>query len=235
MALINRHPLPIAQTNPRSPVTEAYRTVRTNLQFAAVSDDVKVVLVTSSQPGEGKTTLAANLATVTASAGHRVLLMDADLRKPQLHHRFHISNLDGLSSVLIRERQWNECLVQHTDKLFLLPSGPIPPNPSEMLSSRALRVLMGMLREEFDYIFIDSPPVLAVADAMVLTTNSDGTIFVVDTQKTNRNLARRAVGSLQQAHARILGVVLNRVTKQSGDTYYYSSYNYYSNGESVSL
>lgn len=236
MALHARHPLPIAQTNPRSPVSEAYRTIRTNLQFAGVAENTQVILITSSQSGEGKTSLASNLALVTAQAGQRVLLIDADMRKPQVHHRFQISNLDGLSSVLIRERTLKDVVVAaQTPNLYLMPSGPIPPNPSEMLSSRSMRELVESCRKEFDYIFIDSSPVLAVADALVLTGISDGTLFVVDARQTNRNMARQAVRALQQVKARILGVVLNRVTKDSGDTYYYSSYGYYAAGDSVGV
>lgn len=233
MALQSRHPLPITQTNPKSPVSEAFRTIRTNLQFAGVAENTQAVLVTSSAPGEGKTSLCANLAAVTAQAGSRVLLIDADMRKPQVHHRFQISNLDGLSSVLIKERTLQQVITgTQTPNLFLLPSGPIPPNPSEMLASHAMKTLVEDCRKEFDYIFIDSSPVLAVSDPLILASITDGTLFVVDAKQTNRNMARQAVSSLHQVQARLLGVVLNRVTKDSGDTYYYSAYSYYSSGSS---
>lgn len=236
MTLRARRPLPIAQANPRSPVSEAYRTIRTNLQFASVAENTQVILVTSSKSGEGKTSLSCNLALVTAQAGQRVLLIDADMRKPQVHHRFQVSNLDGLSSILIRERTFEEAVVQtQTQNLWLLPSGPIPPNPSEMLASQAMKKYLDSFRQEFDYIFIDTSPVLAVSDPLVLAAVSDGTLFVVDAQQTNRNMARQAVAALVQVHARMLGVVLNRVTKASGDSYYYYSYGYSAQGDSVGV
>lgn len=225
MPLTNRYPLPIAQTNPRSPVTEAYRTVRTNIQFAGVVQDTNVVLVTSSQSSEGKTSTASNLAVVSAQAGKRVLLIDADLRKPQMHHRFQISNLYGLSSVLIRDSSLPEAaLPTSIDNLWVLPSGPIPPNPSEMLASPAFTSLIEDCCNAYDMLIIDSPPVLAVADALILTRCSDGVLFVVDSQSTNRGQAQKAVASLQQVNARILGVVLNRLSRKGTEGYYYYYY-----------
>jgi len=231
MGVANRYPQPISQSSPKSPVTEAYRTVRTNIQFASVVDELQVLLFTSSQASEGKTTTAANVAVVSAQSGKRVLLIDTDMRKPQIHHRFQVSNLDGLSSILIRERTLTECIVNtKTTNLFILPSGPIPPNPSEMLSSKNFAQLMETCREEFDLVILDSPPVLAVTDALVLTKVADGVVFVVDAQGTNRNLAQKAIGALQQVNARMLGIVLNNAERSNLDGYYY----YYSQDQSVS-
>ncbi|WP_083516902.1 CpsD/CapB family tyrosine-protein kinase [Alicyclobacillus shizuokensis] len=201
--------------------------IRTNLQFAGVAEETKVILVTSSEPGEGKTSTISNLAIVTAQSGKRVLLIDADMRKPQIHQRFQTSNLDGLSNLLIQERKLEQCIMYSgIDNLFLLSSGPIPPNPAEMLASSAFADLMKWARGEFDYIYIDAPPILAVTDALVLTRVADGTVLVVDAQRTNRNMAQRAVGMLRQVEARILGVVLNRVPRKSAGYYYY----YYDSG-----
>lgn len=216
----------IAEKSPRSPVAEAYRTVRTNIQFASAVDDLKVILMTSSVPEEGKTSTAANVAIVSAQAGKKVLLMDADMRKPQVHQRFQISNLTGLSSILIKERTLEECVTEaHTPGLFLLPSGPIPPNPSEMLASKTFAQLVEVCKESYDLIVIDSPPVLSVSDPLVLTRVAEGVVFVVDSKRTNRNLAQKSIGALQQVGARVLGVVLNRIERRGAEGYYY--YNYY--------
>lgn len=159
MALATRHPQPIVQQSPKSPIAEAYRTIRTNIQFARMVSDAKAIMITSSRPGEGKTSTASNLAIVTAQAGHRVLLIDADMRKPQIHQRFQVSNLDGLSNVLIRERSVKECIISsQTSNLFLLPSGPIPPNPSELLGSKGFMDLLGWAKSEFDLVYLDTHP-----------------------------------------------------------------------------
>lgn len=223
---------PIAHSKPQSPVSEAYRTVRTNLQFASVVEDTKVILMTSALPGEGKTSTAANLAVVSAQAGKRVLLVDADMRKPQVHHRFQISNLDGLSNLIIKEREVSDCVVaSEVDGLFLLPSGPIPPNPSEMLASAAFSSLLAALRDDYDLVIIDSPPVLSVADSLILTRAADGVVFVVDSKHTNRTLSQKGIASLQQVNAKILGVVLNRVDASKSGSYYYYQYRYYNTGQ----
>jgi capsular exopolysaccharide synthesis family protein len=234
MALSNKNPRPIAQTNPRSPITEAYRTVRTNVQFASVDGDVRVILVTSSLPSEGKTSTACNVAVVSAEAGKRVLLIDADMRKPQVHQRFQISNLYGLTSVLIKEKSFDECaFVSQIPGLTVLPSGPIPPNPYEMLASEAFSDLIQSCKDTYDVVIVDSPPILSVADALVISRSADGVVFVVDAKKTNRAHAKKATLALQQVNARILGVVLNRLERKSTEGYYY--YNYYSSGESASV
>lgn len=233
LTLRERSSMPISQINPHSPITESYRTLRTNIQFASVVDDIKVILTTSTAPGEGKTSTATNLAVVSASAGKRVLLIDADMRKPQVHQRFRASNLFGLSSLLIKERSLEDCVVStSTDGLYLLTSGPIPPNPAEILASRTFAELTNLLREEFDLIIIDSPPVLSVSDSLSLTRIADGVLFVIDAQKTHRTHVKRAIQSLKQVDARIVGVVLNRVKRKKSDAYYY---NYYSSESGVSI
>ncbi|WP_074691612.1 CpsD/CapB family tyrosine-protein kinase [Alicyclobacillus hesperidum] len=216
---------PISLINPKSPLTESYRTLRTNIQFASVAEDTKVVLVTSTAPGEGKTSTSTNLAVVAAAANKKVLLIDADMRKPQVHQRFQVSNLIGLSTLLIKERSLQDCIVSSgAENLYLLTSGPIPPNPAEMLASRAFAELVDVLRSQFDMIVIDSPPVLSVSDTLALSHIADGVLFVVDSQKTHRLHAKRAVQALMQVEARILGVVLNRVKHNKKDSYYYSYY-----------
>lgn len=230
VALSNKYSQPIAQSNPRSPITEAYKTIRTNIQFAAVVQETRVILLTSSEPGEGKTSTVSNLAIVSAQAGNKVLLIDADMRKPQVHQRFQVSNLDGLSTALIREKPLESCIVSSKiPNLFLLPSGPIPPNPSEMLASKSFGALLDTCKEHFDLIYLDSPPVLAVTDALVLGRIVDGTILVIDAQHTNRNQAIKAVNMMKQVETRILGTVLNRIDRKASGSYYY----YYHQGASM--
>lgn len=231
LALRDRHVRPISQTHPQSPITESYRTIRTNIQFASVVDDTRVILTTSTAPGEGKTSTATNLAIVSATAGKRVLLIDADMRKPQVHQRFQVSNLYGLSTVLIKERTLDDCILRSDiENLSLLTSGPIPPNPAEILSSRTFADLVTSLHDEYDLIIMDSPPVLSVSDTLNLTRIADGVLFVIDSQKTHRTHVKRAIQSLEQVEARILGVVLNRVKRKKGESYYYD---YYTTGATV--
>lgn len=222
MARSNRRTQTLMQLNPPAFVTEAYKTIRTNIQFAAVAGKTQIILITSSEPGEGKTYTAANLATVSAQAGNSVLLIDGDMRKPQVHQRFQVSNLVGLSTVMIKEESLESCLMDtHVPNLSVLPSGPIPPNPSELLASQSFAELLEECQRYFDLIYIDSPPILAVTDALVLGRITDGTIMVVDAQHTNRNAAIKAVSMLNQVNTRFLGVVLNRIERKSGTAYYY--------------
>lgn len=215
----------ISLTQPQSPITESYRTIRTNLQFASIDTETKIILVTSSGPGEGKTSTTCNLAVVSAQSGKRVLVIDADLRKPQVHLRFRVSNLTGLSTLLTRERKMEECIISSTpENLVLMPSGPIPPNPSEMLSSKGFRELLNRCAEEYDLVIVDTPPILAVSDALIVSQSVDGAILVVDAQGTNRKAALQAKLALDQVKARLLGVVLNRVKKNRGEGYYNYTY-----------
>ncbi|SFU43674.1 CpsD/CapB family tyrosine-protein kinase [Alicyclobacillus macrosporangiidus] len=235
MALSNRNPQPITIAQPKSPVSEAYRNVRTNIQFSTAVNGARTLMFTSSVPEEGKTSTATNVAVVSAQAGKRVLLVDADLRKPQVHHRFQVSNLDGLSTVLIRERSLEECVIaSRVPNLFLVPSGPIPPNPSEMLSSRMFVDFLQHCADEYDLVMIDTPPVLSVTDALIVSRQTDGVVFVVNALKTNRNLARQAVAALEQVNARVLGVVLNRVQQRDRQYGYAYSY-YYASEEKLSM
>jgi capsular exopolysaccharide synthesis family protein len=212
---------------PRSPAAEAYRSLRTNTEFASVDAPVKSVLVTSSVPGEGKTTTAANLAIAMAQAGQRTILLDADFRKPGVHKIFNLQNSSGLSTLLRREGvSWSQ-VAQETDQdnLRAITTGPLPPNPAELLRSKRMAGVLQELVTTSDFVVVDSPPVQAVTDAAILASVADGTLFVVDAGRTRRGNIRSAQESLARAGARILGVVLNRIESSAAYTYdYYGAY-----------
>lgn len=213
---------------PRSPAAEAYRMLRTNLQFMGVDRPVRSLVVTSAAPEEGKSLTAANLAVAFAQAGQRVVLVDADLRRPTLHRTFGLGRLawGGLTSVLAGALDLQSALTDTgIDGLRVLPSGPIPPNPAEMLGSQRMQALMAALDEHFDLAIYDTPPVLAVADASILAPAVDGTLLVVRAHRIGHPQARRAKEALEAVKARVLGVVLDGVpTGRRGDYYYYYDY-----------
>ena len=212
----------ITNQNPKSPISEQYRTIRTNIQFSAVDEDIRTIVVTSSGPGEGKSTTAANLAVVFAQQGKKVLLIDSDLRKPTVHYTFNYTNTFGLTNVLTRQAQLHEVINESMEKnLYILTSGPIPPNPAELLSSRAMEQLMKDVEEEFDVVLFDSPPLLAVTDGQILASKCDGTILVVSSGKTETDQAVKAKELLNAANSHILGVVLNGKKMANSNYYYY--------------
>ncbi|MHB8458937.1 MAG: tyrosine-protein kinase domain-containing protein [Candidatus Limnocylindrales bacterium] len=215
---------------PRSPAAEAYRTLRTNVEFASVDHPVKTLLVTSSIPGEGKTTTAANLAVVFAQAGRRTLLLDADLRKPGAHQIFDLPNAQGLTSLLRSDEVGVAAVSQVTEQenLTVITTGPLPPNPAELLGSQRMRVILDRLSAVAELVIIDSPPLRAVTDAAILASITDGTIFVIDAGRTRRGAATSGREALAKVGARVLGVTLNRLSeKASGDYYYYDYYGGY--------
>lgn len=213
---------------PRSPISEAYRALRTNIQFAAVDGPLKSIVVTSSGPGEGKSTTAANLAIVLAQAGRRVIIVDADLRRPVQHRIFELPNGQGLTTALLDLRT---PVIQHVQAtgvpgLQVMTSGAIPPNPAELLGSQRLSDLLAGLEQEVDTVILDSPPVLTVADALVLAPQVHGVLLVVEAGSTRREMLRKAAEALAHAEARVLGIALNLMTpRRSG--YYYQYYQYY--------
>ncbi len=211
---------------PRSPIAEAYRLLRTNFQFAAVDRPLRRIVVTSPGPGDGKSTTAANLAVVFAQGGKSVILVDADLRRPQQHRIFQRTASYGLSTALVDAATPVTSFLQPTDVpgLRLLTSGPIPPNPAELLGSQRMAQLLQVLSQEAEMVILDSPPVLSVADAAILANAADGVVLVADAGRTRREMARRAKESLERAGANLLGMVLNRMTRQTSGYYYYYYY-----------
>src|SRR5690625_3129262 len=190
----------ITQLNPRSPISEQYRTLRTNLEFSSVDKDLKTILVTSSSPGEGKSMTTANLAVVYAQQGKKVLLIDADLRKPTVHYTFRLDNLRGLSNILVNEARLEE--TAHStgiDHLDVISSGPIPPNPSELLGSKRMESFIEEASNLYDLVIFDTPPILAVTDAQILANIVDGSVLVVRSGQTENELAVKAKEALEPA------------------------------------
>jgi capsular exopolysaccharide synthesis family protein len=215
----------ITVSNPRSPISESYRTLRTNIDFSSLDEKLQVLMVSSAGPGEGKTTTITNLAITFAESERKVILIDADLRKPTAHHTFAKSNRWGLSSVISQQCSIEDA-IQTTDipNLDVMTSGAIPPNPAEMMASKRMTALIDQLREQYDIILIDTPPLLAVTDAQIVATKSDGAILVVDQGRVKRDIAMKAVKNLENVSARILGVVLNNVKRKANEEAYYYYY-----------
>jgi polysaccharide biosynthesis transport protein len=215
-----RGKMPYVLAAPRSPVTEAFRSLRANIEFAELDDKpIKTLLITSSTLSEGKTTVAVNLAIVMAQLGRKVVLVDADLRRPRVHHALGISNLAGLSDVLRKQATIQE--VGHTwgnGNLVVITSGSLPPNPAEVLSSNKMTAIMEELKNQADIVVIDSPPFL-LADASALAARSDGVLLVVQSNKTHLHAAMSMVEQLQRVGAHVIGVALNRMDAKG--TYYY--------------
>jgi len=215
----------ITLTNPRSPISESYRALRTNIEFSSIDEKLQVLMVSSAGPGEGKSTTITNLAVTFAQSEKKVVLIDADLRKPTAHHTFSISNRYGLSSIISQQCSLEEG-IQITDipNLDVITSGAIPPNPAEMMGSKRMTATIEQLRQMYDIVLIDTPPLLAVTDAQIVSTKSDGVILVVDQGKVKRDIASKAVKNLESVNARILGVVLNNVKRKANEEAYYYYY-----------
>ncbi|MGO4940681.1 CpsD/CapB family tyrosine-protein kinase [Fundicoccus sp. Sow4_D5] len=215
----------ISFTHPKANQAEQFRTIRTNINFAQLEKNVKSLLVSSSIPNEGKSTLTANLAYVMAQTGKKVLLVDADLRKPTVHRTFKLNNTQGLTTLIADENEtikFNQ-IVQYSRELnlYFLPSGPVPPNPSELLGSAKMRSILNTLENHFDLIIFDAPPITAVTDPQILATLVDGVVFVIRQGFVGKDKVKEAILSLKNLNTTILGYVFNDVPKSSGKYYYY--------------
>ncbi len=212
----------ITVLKPKSPISEQYRTIRTNLEFTAVDDDLQTMVITSASSGEGKSTTSSNLAVVYAQQGKRVLLVDCDMRRPTAHFTFRLSNGIGLSTVLAKkttvEKATHSTQIENLD---LIAAGPIPPNPSELLSSKMMDRVLEELKTNYDIIILDAPPMMQVADTRLLARKVDGVVLVVGCDKSDRQMVVKAKEQLTLAEAHILGVVLNKREPQGSDDYYY--------------
>ena len=205
----------ITLTEPRSQAAEAYRTLRTNLTFAALDNPIETLVVTSAAPDEDKTKILANLAVTMAQSERRTILVEADLRRPGLRELFGIDSERGLTSMIVEDAALDNPPLVETgvENLWLLPSGPLPPNPADLLGSQRMEQAIGALKTRADVILFDAPPVASVTDAAVLGTKVDGTLLVVSAGRTRREHIERAKELLERVHVRIVGTVLNNAPR----------------------
>ena len=211
----------ITITNPRSPISEAYRTLRTNLSFYSLDDPLRTLVVTSPSAAEGKSTTVANLAVTMAQSGRRTVLVDCDLRRPSLHQVFGVGAEPGLTNFVLNEADTIPLQKTQVENLWLLASGPQPPNPADLLGSRQLDNIIEQLTAEYDFVLLDAPPVVGVTDAVVLGAKADGVLLVISAGNTRRDSAERAKDLLEKARVRIVGATLtNAPTGGSAGGYY---------------
>lgn len=206
---------------PKSITAESYRSLRTNIQYSSIDKQVKTLVVTSSNAGEGKSTVAGNLAYTFFQNGKRVLIIDCDLRKPSLHRKFNVSNEEGLTDVLVGTSKLNNVMKKIDDNLYLLTTGTLPPNPAEIIGSNTMENFLEQCKINFDYIILDTPPVQVVADAQILSTKVDGTIIVVRAGVTKKEDVHDTVNTLKKVNANIIGTVLHAVDNSKNKYYYY--------------
>lgn len=212
----------ITVIQPKSPISEAYRTLRTNIHFSSFDKKIKTIVVTSSGPGEGKSTTCANLAVVMAENGYKTVLIDCDLRSTTIHRLFNVSNEKGLSDFLVGNIEFSEA-VEKTEipNLNIITSGTKPPNPSELVGSEMMKNFIENLKESYDYIILDAPPVIIVTDAQLLSAYADGCVLVVASSEVEKAAAIKAKELLEKVNARILGVVLNKMDVKKKRNYGY--------------
>ncbi len=215
----------ISINNPKSPIAEAYRGIRTSIEFSNLDKEIKVITVTSSKQSEGKSTVISNLAASFANLEKKILILDGDLRNPSIHRMFGISNIHGLTDLILDNKTFLDCVhCTDTKNLHVLTCGKIPPNPSEMLSSKRMKNIIEELKDHYDYIFIDAPPIGIVTDAGIISTYTDGTVFVVGSNETDAEMIKISKEKLENVGANILGVILNKFEPKGSESYYYNYY-----------
>jgi capsular exopolysaccharide synthesis family protein len=212
----------ITVSEPRGTASEDYRSLRTSLLYSLVDTPPKVVVVTSAGPSEGKSTTCANLGVVLAQVDKQTLIVDCDMRKPTIHRIFGLRNLQGLVNVLAGEHGLHQVCQEALPGLKAITTGPVPPNPAELLSSRRFAELLNQAREEFDYVLLDVPPVGIVSDPVIAATQADGVLLVIDAQNTRKGAVRQAMRSLEGVGANVIGTVMNNVKVPKGGYYRYN-------------
>jgi capsular exopolysaccharide synthesis family protein len=216
----------IVHNKPKSPISESYRSLRTNIQFANLDNNMKTILVTSATPGEGKTLTLINLAVAMAQNGQKVLIVDCDMRKPRIHKALEISNKAGLAEYLMYGEDISRFINRiDTLNIDVMTSGKIPGNPSELLHSNVMKETVESLKGKYDYVFFDSPPVVPVTDAIVMSSYIEGAVLVIASGKLEIDMAKKAKESLVASGIEILGVVLNKIPMNDSKAYH--SYYYY--------
>lgn len=212
----------VTLADPRSAAAEAYRTLRTNLMFSSVEHPIQTLLVSSPAESEGKSTVLANLAVTFAQGGHKTIIVDGDLRKPAQHEIWGVSNERGLTTMMLDDAALSSppLLSTNVENLQLLPAGPQPPNPADVLGSQRMSEIVGLLKARASYVLFDSPPVLAVTDAALLGSKLDGVLLVIRSGHTRRDHAARARQALERVHVRIVGAVLSNAPRENTGKYY---------------
>lgn len=213
----------IVEKEPKYIVAESYRSLRTNIQYSSFDEKYQTLVVTSANPGEGKSTVAGNLALVLAQGESKVLLVDCDMRKPSIHKKFKISNKYGISDLLVGKKSMEEIAYKYNHNLAVITSGKISPNPAEMLSSKAMTIFLEEMKKHFDYIVLDTPPLQAVTDAQILSTKADGTLIVVRAGVTKKDAVNNAVSIIKKVNGNIIGTVLNGAENNKNTYYYYGN------------
>lgn len=211
----------IIEKSPKSIAAESYRTLRTNIKYSSFDKEMKRILFTSSIPGEGKSTTASNIALAFAQEEKKVIIIDCDLRRSHVHKEFNVSNRTGLTNVLISKEDLNKHIQNYNKYLDILTAGVVPPNPSEMLSSKAMSDLLDKLDKEYDVIIIDSPPVKAVTDAQILSRIVDGVVLVVRSGFSKKEAVLETKSEIEKVGGKIIGAVLNRAEGTREKYYYY--------------
>ena len=211
---------------PKSITAESYRSLRTNIQYSSIDKQVKTLVVTSSNAGEGKSTVSGNLAYTFFQSGKRVLIIDCDLRKPSLHRKFNVSNEVGLTDVLVGTSELNKVMKKIDDNLYLLTTGTLPPNPAEIIGSNTMENFLEECKINFDYIILDTPPILPVTDSKLLAIKADATVLVVRSEISKLKHVSQAFKELGKVNANVIGTILNDVEMHSEKLYYdYSAKN----------
>ena len=215
----------ISYNDPKSVISEQYRAIRTNIEYSNVDQNTKTILVTSSDKNEGKTTTVSNLAVSFANLNKKVLIVDCDLRNPSIHKMFKLNNIYGLTDILAKDRAADKCIQEtELENLYVLTAGATPPNPAEILSSEKMKNLIEDLKNIYDYIFIDTPPIGLVTDAGILSSFTDGVVLVVKSESVEKKYLEETKKKLDAVDARILGAILNSYKSEQKDYNYYSYY-----------